>query len=89
MNRAAVVEELAPPAPPCFSRSQWIEWLRAAAAAQKPPRPGPLVFEAGQAVRFNTSLNFCRECGYSPHERRAMGRQCNPTYLRELERVEA
>lgn len=90
MNRADVIEELAPAAPPCFdSRMQWVEYLKSAAAAQKQDRgePGPLVFEAGQPVRFNHEFAFCVDCN-APHSlQMSRAGRCHPDFLRLLPRA--
>lgn len=90
-----MVIELAPVAPPCFpTRLGWLEYLVAAAQAQKPGmrecmrggpgEDGPLVFEAGKPVRLNYELNFCADC-LEPYraEQRKRGK-CNPDHLRRL-----
>lgn len=86
MSRAAHIKALAPIAPPCFStRSQWVVYLEDAAAEQRPGHaPGPLIFEAGQPVRFNSAFSFCRECT-DRHEgaMRAAGK-CQPRFLLTL-----
>lgn len=87
-DKRELVERLAPAAPPCFKhRGQWIEWLQAAEEAHRGP-PGntkPLIFKAGEPVRFNGALHFCDDC--EPKHRAAIGRanRCVPTWLLERE----
>lgn len=92
MNRSDWIADNAPPAPPCFStRMQWVEYLRSAAAAQKQDRgePGPLVFEAGEPVRFNYAFSFCVDC--SAQHSLAMSRvgKCRPDHLTTLPGAQA
>lgn len=62
MGRAQFVIEHAPPAPPCFeSVLDWVEYLKAAAEAQK-GADGPLVLKKGEAVGINRAFNFCEDC---------------------------
>lgn len=79
-----LVERMAPAAPPCFThRGQWIEWLQAAEEAHRGPRSNtkPLIFKAGDPVRFNGELHFCVDC--DKRHRETMGRagRCMPTWL--------
>lgn len=85
MSRRRMVIALAPVAPPCFqSRSQWLEYLSAAAEAQSEKgQPAPLIFEAGKPVRFNTELQYCDDCeDMYAIKMHAQGR-CKPGYLRD------
>ena len=63
MNLADFIDHAAPTAPPCFdSRSQWIEYLKAAAAAQNSAgEPQVVIVVKGKGV-FNTSFPFCSDC---------------------------
>lgn len=84
MNRADWIDELAPPAPPCFdTRMGWIEYLKSAAAAQKTDRgePGPLILEPGQPVRFNYEFPFCCDCHAQHSLRMSRAGRCHPEYL--------
>lgn len=82
------MEQLAPLAPPCFgSRSQWIEYLVAAAEEQRGDRHhGPIVLRAGDtAPAFNPRLNFCDDC--TPEHQLAMQaeRKCQPAWLNPID----
>jgi len=85
-GRAESAAALAPVAPPCFSsRDQWVEYVSACAIDQRGGHlPGPLVMEAGQAVRFNPRFDICGDC--DDRHARAMGHsgKCKPRYLIEL-----
>lgn len=91
-QRAQLVAQLAPPAPPCFSsRDQWLTFLAAACVAgvdgtANEPDLAPLVFVRGEPAAFNPRFAFCADC--TPEHRRRMfleGR-CHPDALRVHER---
>lgn len=77
------IEQLAPPAPPCFeSRIQWHEWLRAAAEVKNTSSAStPFVIVDGKP-KFNTLVSFCDDC--SQRYRSAMLKQdrCYPAWAR-------
>ncbi len=85
MNRDRLVREIAPQAPPCFSsRDQWLEYLSAAAVYQRPDHvSGPLVFEAGEPVRFDPTFAYCDDCGDDYRAAMRSQRRCRPTFVRE------
>jgi hypothetical protein len=60
MKREAMVRQLAPVAPACFSsRDQWQEYLSAAVAEQRlEHEPGPLVFTRRGVVALDTDAGL-------------------------------
>ncbi len=83
MNRARTVREFAPVAPPCFeTRSQWLTFLDSAAEQQRPGHSGPLVFEAGEPVRFNKHFSFCIDCTPAFKAQMREAGQCHPKWLK-------
>jgi len=82
-KRRTLVEQLAPPAPPCFgSRLQWLEFLISAAEEHRPDHGhGPLVFEAGQPVRFNQRFDFCADCPSDYRRAQQTAKRCFPDWL--------
>lgn len=86
MNKAAKAIELAPVAPPCFSaRDQWLEYVAACATDYRDGhRPGPLLIEAGQPVRFNPNFDLCADCDDRHAAQMARWGRCKPRYLIEL-----
>ena len=92
MSRYTQLQQLAPPSPPCFeSRMQWVEYCRSASQAQiRGVEPGPLIFEAGQPVRFDFGWSFCDDCDplwrrQSRVEQRGI---CRPEWLKQFETPE-
>jgi hypothetical protein len=95
MNRRKLVEQLAPSAPACFpTRLGWIEYLGAAAEAQRGKggqggdgEPGPLILEAGKPVRFNWRFDYCADCAFTQLERMDLAQigVCQPDHLRRRE----
>jgi hypothetical protein len=85
-SRAALVFDLAPVAPPCFpARDIWVSYLQSAAEeAREEHRPGPLVFKAGEAVRFNYAFDICEDCCTAHSYEMARQGLCQPHYLRSL-----
>ena len=85
-RRAVLAVALAPVAPPCFSsRSQWAEYVAAAAIDQRDGHlPGPLLLVAGKPARFNPHFSFCAECDDSHAQRMAHVGKCKPRHLIEL-----
>ena len=84
----ALVRDLAPPAPPCFAaRDCWVEYLVAAAAAQRHPggTEDPLLIHADGRVEFNHRLDFCTDC--SAVFALLMERQgrCRPKHLLQIQ----
>jgi hypothetical protein len=84
INRADTAAELAPPAPPCFSSAaQWIEWVRAAADAQKGgAEEGPLWFSP-DGPRFNRALDYCADCSAAYRSEMLREGRCKPKHLLE------
>lgn len=86
-TRASLAMLLAPIAPPCFSsRGQWLEYVAAAAEAQKQrPRSdqsGPLApHEAGLQPAFNLRWNFCGDCSEAHSMRQKKAGSCLPDWL--------
>lgn len=94
MNRTETneaIEQLAPPAPPCFdSRLQWLQWLYAAADAhrtQESTGRSPLVFKEGQPVRFNFDISYCEDCDVRFRSAMLKEGRCNPTHLLPARRL--
>ena len=85
-GRAALAEQVAPIAPPCFSsRDQWVEYVVACAVDQRDGHtPGPLLIEEGQPVRFNPRFSICEDCDDRHAAQMARKGQCKPRYLIEL-----
>ena len=87
-DKRELFERLAPAAPPCFeNRGQWLEWLKAAEEAHRGPpgNPQPLIFKAGEPVRFNGALNFCADCGPNHSAKMHRSGRCAPNWLRARE----
>lgn len=72
-------------APPCFdARMDWVEFLVAAALAQKfGETSGPLVMVAGEPVRFNYAYDFCGDCTDDYRRKMAACSRCRPTHLKQ------
>jgi hypothetical protein len=87
MSKRAVVESVAPPAPPCFdSRLHWREYLVSAAqAASEKDQPTPLIFEVGKAVRFNYAFPFCVDCDTVYRLAMLEKDRCKPDWLIALD----
>lgn len=93
-ERAQLVAQLAPPAPPCFSsRDQWVTFLAAACVAgvdgtTRDSNLAPLVLVRGEPAAFNPRFAFCADC--TPEHRRRMCVQgrCRPDALRVHERLQ-
>lgn len=81
-DHIALLQELAPSAPPCFaSRSAWLEFL--IAHANVGGVQGAVLRKRGEAVAFNMAVNYCEDCQQAyEFEMRAQGR-CNPRFLVE------
>lgn len=83
-KRRRIVEQLNPPAPPCFgSRLTWLEFCVSAAEEQREARhPGPLLFAPGQPVRMNEAWDFCADCHSTYRRQMAAERRCIPDWLK-------
>lgn len=86
-DRHALIEQLAPSAPPCFSsRLAWLQWLVSADAAftlnQGTACGSPLILEAGQPVRFNRSIWFCEDCSIGYRSDMLKAGRCEPGAIR-------
>ena len=91
-DKRELIEILAPAAPPCFeSRGHWIEWVQSAEDAHRgpPSNAKPLLFSAGEPVRFNTALCFCDDCDANHRAKMAGAGRCVPQWLRMREAATA
>lgn len=86
MNRARLVRELAPVAPPCFAaRDQWLSFLEADAIHQRVEHTaGPLLFVKDEPVRFDPSYSWCHDCTMEFRSRMLKAGNCDPSFLRKL-----
>lgn len=86
LNRTREVIELAPVSPPCFgARAQWVEWLVAGAAEQRPRHvAGPLLIRPGHPVAFDYRLDFCADCTASHQHAMKRAGRCDPEHLKKL-----
>lgn len=83
-DKRELIENLAPAAPPCFDyRLQWIEWVQSAEKAHRgpPSNAKPLIFSAGEPVRFNTALSFCDDCDQRHRRSMRFAGRCVPNWL--------
>ena len=86
MNRADLIEEVAPPSPPCFAgRRNWVLYLQSAADAKKPGRGanGPLIIDTNGLPVFNRAFSFCNDCDPRHKEAMCAVSRCRPSFLRE------
>jgi hypothetical protein len=83
MNLADFIDHAAPKAPPCFdSRTQWVEYLKAAAAAQNSAgEPQVVIVVKGKGV-FNTSFSFCADCASKHAYAMSKAGRCDPDWLK-------
>jgi len=82
MSRRDLIQQLAPPAPPCFeTRLVWVEFLCSAAEETKGGRLGPIDARV-QPVKFNAQFDFCRGCLAKHALAMLAAGRCQPHYLR-------
>lgn len=93
MNRDDVretLEEIAPPAPPCFEgRGVWMRWLVARSESHPIGSGSPITLVDAASPAFNHSINFCADC--TLQHRTAMLKQdrCRPDAVRAFEQKAA
>jgi len=87
MSKSRHIAELAPPPPLCFlSGMEWRSYLTSAAEGQKDSR-GPLIFKAGEPVRFNYRFRYCRDCSHERARHMAAIGKCDPHHVYNLRPV--
>lgn len=84
LNLADAVEDLAPPPPPCFAnRFIWREYLKSAAAVQYQRGEQRVILLVDGEPRFNTEMNFCRDCMRGTALAMKAAGRCNPDHLKK------
>lgn len=85
-NLRAVMDRLAPAAPPCFqARDQSVEFLIAAQLDHcSPRRRAPLDFRHGEP-RFNRNFDFCADCTAKHALAMKNDDRCHPLFLLRIE----
>jgi len=86
LNLRDAVEDLAPPAPPCWhNQHEWVEYLKSAAAAQN-QRDEPTVIYLGVMgePHFNFQFPFCTDCSSAHRQSMQIAQRCQPDHLYSL-----
>lgn len=87
LNLRDVVQDTAPPPPPCFlNGTQWREYLASAAAAQAcRGEPKVIVIVKGEPA-FNRAFPFCEDCTQVKSFEMDKQGKCKPNFLKDLPR---
>lgn len=78
-----LIEDLAPPPPPCFTRPQWIAYLLASHGASREAQIlGPIDMRRNPPV-FNLRFDYCEDCTAKHALTMQLAGKCMPLYLRK------
>ena len=94
----ALIEDLAPPSPPCFdfhNRDAWRQYLRSACEStagearkwktRPPQRLGPFIKDENRDWTKNTQWTFCADCTHNSAQRVVLAKagRCKPAWWEE------
>lgn len=85
-RRYALVQRVAPLAPPCFgTRLEWVMYLVSADEANDPLLPSP-IRRSGDEASFDHRFNFCADCSecWRAEQRVVERGVCKPEWLHQF-----
>lgn len=84
INLSDAVDDLAPAPPPCFlNRSQWIGYLKSAAAAQNQKDEPKIIVIREDEPTINTDFDFCVDCTQATKTKMQASNRCKPDWMKQ------